>query len=107
MISLICRVKKIIQMNLFTKETHRLREQTIVIRGEEGRERGNNWEFGRLSEEKKAGRDYGGILCATLFLRPRVVRRFYSDFQPLSPELQVENHVRPCWGSVGIESGID
>ena len=57
MISLICRVKKIIQMNLFTKETHRLREQTIVIRGEEGRERGNNWEFGRLSEEKKAGRE--------------------------------------------------
>ena len=41
MISLICRVKKITQMNLFTKETHRLREQTMVIRGEEGRERGN------------------------------------------------------------------
>ena len=41
MISLICRVKKITQMNLFTKETHRLTEQTMVIRGEEGRERGN------------------------------------------------------------------
>ena len=41
MISLICRVKKIIQMNLFTKQTHTLREQTMVIRGEEGREIGN------------------------------------------------------------------
>ena len=41
MISLICRIKKIIQMNLFTKQTHTLREQTMVIRGEEGREIGN------------------------------------------------------------------
>lgn len=44
-------------MNLFTKETHRLREQTMVIRGEEGRREGIHWEFGRLSEEKKAGRE--------------------------------------------------
>ena len=41
MISLICRIlKKMIQMNLFTKQkqTHRLREELMVSRGKGGRE---------------------------------------------------------------------
>ena len=47
MISFICKIlKKMIQMNLFTKQkqTHRLREQTYGYRGE-GRGAGIDWEF--------------------------------------------------------------
>ena len=37
-------LKKMIQMNLFTKQTHRCREQTYGYQGE--RQGGTDWEFG-------------------------------------------------------------